>query len=31
MSPVVSEKPVEVAETEQLQVEFPGIFPGLCL
>ena len=27
VSPVVSEKPVEVAETEQLQVEFPGIFP----
>ena len=28
VSPVVSEKPVAVAETEPLQVEFPGIFPG---
>ena len=27
VDPVVSEKPVEVAETEQLQEEFPGIFP----
>nr|XP_054769552.1 uncharacterized protein LOC129277391 [Lytechinus pictus] len=26
-SPVVSEKPVEVAETELLQEDFPGIFP----
>ena len=30
-SPVVSEKPVEVAETEVLQEDFPGIFPDCAV